>query len=159
MGNIGALSKIYNFFRYGKQIGKVSKNGAICYGKKLSNGMQYTTIDSATGQVKKVKRMYGDAKFHNYTLWDGNGNVLASGSKINTPISYGTASHNKFAHKSRIERFDYNHFGQVVNHRVVNCAPNMNKPTYEVLKNVNGNVSKTYLNTMNNSQYTITCVS
>lgn len=144
---------------YGKQLGQTSKSGLNCYVKRVKNGTKYTMVDPKTSQIVRTKYIYGDKKSHlDISTYDNKFNLLSNATISHQPAGYGLGSHNQFARKTRIIHQDYNKFGQVINSRDTTITPNANKPKAEIFINNNGNLSKTYLNTLDNTKRTINCV-
>ena len=162
MGNLlGALRKVALgvIKGYGKPIGKASKSGLICFGKKIKGGKQYTTVNGETGKLVRKKNIFTNGNnYRTSTTFDSKGNVTSTGEIMREPVGYGQASRNQGAYKVRTIHDDYNRYGQVTNHRDVTFKPSSSETKAEVFSNINGTLSKTYINTANNKRFTITCV-
>lgn len=149
--NISGLKSVVDRFgtrRFGQQVGKTSISGVQTFVKKGEKGKQiYTTIDAATKGVVRTKEIITSPKgsnLQNQTIktFDKNGDLVSS-SRV---LEHGTLTiPNKFAKK--IQRFhnEYNKFGQVVKSDYTLISPSVQKPRVSITKNINGNISKTYV--------------
>ena len=162
MGNLlGSLRKIGTAIMkgYGKQIGRTSKSGLICFEKNFKGGKQYTLIEEKSGKLVRQKNIFKDGKTYQYhTTVDNKGNVISTGTIAREQAGFGPASRNQGAYKVRTIHEDYNRYGQVTNHRDVTFTPSVAETKATVFSNINGTLSKTYINTANNKKFTITCV-
>ena len=144
---------------YGKQIGKTSKSGLNCYSKTLKDGKKYTLVDSKTGQLVRTKLIHGDKKsYMDISTFDNKSNLLQYATIYYEPVGLGLGSHNQFAKKARVIHQDFNKFGQVTNYHDATFTPNSTTTKANVFINHNGQLSKTYINTLDGTKRTITCV-
>lgn len=106
--------------QYGSQVGKMSKNGLVCHGKKIKGGMQYTTLNASTDEVVRTKSIFTEQGFKQGCTVE-NGNTVSTFSISEKPYYYHT--HNKFAKEARIIREDFNNYGQVTHKSDVSWHP------------------------------------
>lgn len=153
-----SIIKILGFSskNYGVQIGKTAKNGSSCFLKKSHGQDVFTTLDKSGSLVQsKVVNHITPNYTVGYTK-NLKGDVISKFEKIVEPLF--SSTNNRFAKKIRNIHTEYNRFGQKTLSSDKTFSPLMNKLKATVFSNTNGIVSKTYINTADNSKFTIKCV-
>lgn len=159
MGIISAVKSVYRTLKYGKQIGKTAQNGVACYAKTSKGKTVYTHFNTKTKAVVGKKVKFRDSSDLTRTItYDARGNVIASSEQVRTPLNFSLAGHNQYAYEVRNMRNEYNLFGQTTHSSDITLTPLTNMPRAKVLRNVDGQMSLTYLNTLDKNQFTIKCV-
>ena len=148
---------------YGQQIGKISKSGLMCFKKAKGNKVTYTTLDALTEDVVRTKQVITQSKDKLSTLkdfytYDAKGNLLEHATMHRSQQGFGLANNNAFSAKIVNFREEFNKFGQPISYNYTEITPSLNAPKATIAKNNNGNLSQTYLNTKNNTMWTITCI-
>ena len=125
--------------KYGKQIGKMSKSGLLCFQKgNIKKTVQYTTIDPSSGKIltKKIINHHGN-NCTNGTVFDANNNITSVFEHYSDPMMSGHASNNKFAKKLRTIRDEYNKYGQHTFHSDVTLFPTQKPDWLEINSLIN----------------------
>lgn len=158
----GALRKIVgavvNRVKYGKQIGKVSQAGYKCYGKTGKAGSQVYTLFDKNGKLVSKKKVFDGSSYKNVHTYDAQGNQIAYSSQLKEKVGFGFASDNKFSYKILNHREKYNKMGQTIDRRTIEFEPSTTKQKATVFSTINGEQSKTYINTKTGQKHTITCL-
>lgn len=129
--------------KYGKQIGKMSKSGLLCFQKgNLKKSVQYTTVDTKSGKIVGIKVIIHPSKnCTNGTVFDARNNITSTFEQYSEPIMSGTASNNQFAKKTRTIRDEYNKYGQNTSHSDVTLFPTQKAGWLEISSFINGKTS------------------
>lgn len=137
----------------GKQIGKTSKSGLQTFVKTNKNGQKFfTTVDAKTKDVVRTKRFTSNQGARStetrIDTFDKSGDLVSSSVKFERGIGFGPSSRNKFS--KIISRYfeKFNRFGQTIGYSRTTVTPEFNIPRLLVDKNVNGHISRTYVNTI-----------
>lgn len=142
---------------YGKQIGKMSKNGLTAFKKQCKNGEIITVLDR-NNQVVRTKNIFHSGDHTMVHSYDNKGNCLSYTEILKTPNGFGPASQNQFANTVRTVREEYNKMGQVIHKTDKTFTPLLSKPKAKVFSVIDGKKSLTWLNTLNNKKHTIRCL-
>lgn len=152
MGIFQSGLKLVQSFKYGKQVGNISKSGLACYAKTGKGGLTtYTTVDKLSGDVVRTKKIWRqNDEYTRACVWDGKGNVTAHYETLRQPVGYGMGSHNQFACETRNISERYNKFGQVTDKRDITFRPGTNELGANITYDINGNATTRYLFTDTN---------
>lgn len=144
----------------GKQVGKVSKSGLVVFEKTGKGGRVYTTVEKGSGKIVKTKKVnYTSDKNKEIFTYDGKNNLTSHTEILKEPNSFGLASHNQFADKTRIIKEEYNRFGQTMHSSDTELTPLLDKPKLKMFQNKDGQCSMSWFNTNDFSQrHTIQCI-
>lgn len=144
----------------GSQIGKTSKSGLQTFVKTNKNGQKFfTTVDAKTKDVVRTKRFTSTQGARSTATqidtFDKSGNLVSSSARCERGIGFGPSSENKFS-KIISRHFEkFNRFGQTIGCNGTTVTPKLNAPRLIVDKNVNGHISRTYVNTIPSPTKTI----
>lgn len=138
---------------YGKQIGKTSISGLQTFVKTNKNGQKFfTTVDAKTKDVVRTKRFTPSQSARSTVTridtFDKSGNLVSSSDRYERGIGFGPSSENKFSKIINRHFEKFNKFGQIIGYNGTTVTPKLNAPRLIVDKNVNGHISRTYVNTI-----------
>lgn len=137
---------------FGKQIGKTSKSGLQTFVKTNKKGQKlYTTINNKTKEVVLTKRFTSsqceNSSLLNIDTFDKYGDLISTASRHEKKQGFGPASKNRFSKITRRIFEKFNKFGQTVEQKDTTIRPDHTSPRLTVSNNINGNYSKTYVDT------------
>ena len=138
--------------KYGKQIGKTSVSGLQTFVKTNKNDQKiYTTVDAKTKDVVRTKRFSYSEGEHSTSAridtFDKTGDLISRTERYERYYVLGVAVKNKFAKKINRYFKTFNKFGQVLDRRASTFTQAPSKPRAFLDKNINGHISKTYIDT------------
>lgn len=161
IGNVlsKTVSTIATRARYGKQIGKASKSGLVCYEKTNKTGRLYTTVNSKTGEVVRTKQFANEQdNYFNAFIYDAKGDLIRSTTYLQSPNGFGLASRNSQAFNTRVVSKRYNALGQTIDSRDINFKINSERPRAFVHSYINNSEYGTYVNTLTGEKRTFQCI-
>lgn len=158
MGIAAVARKIYNTLKYGKQIGVTTKNGVSCYANTSKGKTVYTRLNNANSVVGKKVKFIDSPNLTRTMTYDAKGNLLADSTHYREQLGFGLASKNQHSALVRNIRNEYNLLGQTTHTSDITFKPALNDTKATVFRNIDGQTSKTYINTLDGSKYTMKCV-
>ncbi len=137
----------------GSQIGKTSKSGLQTFVKTNKNGQKFfTTVNAKTKDVVRTKRFTPSQSARSTVTridtFDKSGNLVSSSDRYERGIGFGPSSANKFSKIIRRHFEKFNRFGQTIGCSRTTVTPKLDFPRLIVDKDVNGRISRTYVNTI-----------
>ena len=152
---------IFNM-KYGKQLGRVSNNGLACYAKNKGETTKYTIFDTVTGEILKtmnrIQQDFSDVSLIKSYRYDSQGKLISDCTRGVERVRTGSDKDNKFTCNIRNIRGEYDINGKMVHSADIKLEPSISDSKVTVLRNIDGHVSKTYINTKNGKTLTIDCV-